>query len=122
LKELYILKTGKLPEKDLMLLSIAEMEEKERLFTHIDNLSLKDLHLQLSSFSFDKVTVQMVSTEGLEYLPLLVTRAKELRVFVDAEDVSSRVVSVLSTIYPDKAPALRKAFMQRKRLTEVLYD
>ena len=120
--ELFILKSGKLPEKDMLLLSTKEMKEKQNLFTNIDNLVLKELHLQLNSMKFSKVTVQLRESDGLKYLPLVLSKAEVKRLLVEQEDVSPQVVSVLCTIYPDKSSKLRKALMTRQSIQEVLNE
>lgn len=121
MSQLYLLKTGKLPELDLMLQSAKDVASNPKLFSHISNLGLKDFHLRINSLSIDELVVQVMTTDGLEYLPLLCTRAKSVRIFLDPSDVSPVTVNVICKIYPDKAPEIRRAMMTRKSITEVLY-
>lgn len=104
-----------------MLLSQVEINSKERLFTHISNLTLLHFHLQMSGMFFDKITVQLKNVEGVETLAYLKGRTKEIKCYVEDENIDQAVVQTLCAIYPEKASKIRRAFISKTSVSEVLY-
>jgi len=113
--------SGKVPAKDLLsYTSLEEMKKQSLLSTHITSISEKELYLHLTNLQIENLVILVEDVEGIENLKYLKMRARNFVVRVNESKVTQRVVSALMECYPEKANAIRSAYMQQKRITEVL--
>lgn len=84
-----------------------------------DMLRSPATHLFLASNTWDKVTVELcdaIPSDTLEYIPIL---SKDISVSLP-ESISEKNMKDLVALFPDKRGAIRRAFMAKSNMSEVV--
>lgn len=84
-------------------------------------LNIKSTHLFIASYYWDTITLELNDDMILEAAKCLPLATKSIKVKLP-ETITDKTVLLLTSLYPDKAGAIRKAYMFGKDVKEVLVD
>lgn len=107
------------PTDELMRLTKSELHSRASFTSHIENADNPRLHLFVASNVWKELIVQMKDTEALNCLKYMLPKFEKITVFLFGE-VTLRMVQTLGELYPDKASALRRAYMSGEDIGRLL--
>lgn len=96
-----------------MILQISDVksEEVDVMTIGYELLSDQPVHLFIASNIWEKLTVKLSEDIPLGVLKYIILRCKEKEVILPTRRLSSKEISLLCEMYPDKAGLLRKMDM-----------
>lgn len=108
-----------------MILNICEVYNKEfkennfNLATSM--LSMKATHFFIAANAWEQINIELVDTIPEGYLRCISTICKVIKVKIPAV-VTDKTLHLLTELYPEKAGALRRCYIQQRPLSEVLAE
>ena len=83
-------------------------------------LSMKSTHLFIASYAWESIYIELEDTIPEGYLKGFNMLSKDIKVNLP-ETITDKTLHLLTELYPDKAGALRRAYMQKRDMKEVLF-